>query len=137
MESLKVTQNMCASDMAVIRSALLMKENFSFSNNDEFAPERDSELLLASSSSHFSVHMKTCFNIQDEKMLKILKQLHLEDRETSIVGILSITADENRLSGYFCFDIIFKLSNMVLFDRKFLEKYLDFLLIQRKMNGHN
>ena len=56
--------------------------------------------------------------------------------ETSVMGISSITADENRLTGYFCWDTIFDLSNRVLFrnEIKFLEKCLDFAPIQRKIN---
>ena len=35
-------------------------------------------------------------------MLKILEELPSNNTETSVMGISSITADENRLTGYFC-----------------------------------
>ena len=49
-------------------------------------------------------------------MLKILEELHSSNRETPVIGISSITADENRLTGYFCSNTIFNLSNRVLSD---------------------
>ena len=50
------------------------------------------------------------------------------------MGTSSNTADENRLTGYFCLDTIFDLSNRVLSDNeiKVLEKSLDFAPIQGK-----
>ena len=52
------------------------------------------------------------------------------------MGMSSITADENRLTGYFCLNTIFNLSNRVLSDNeiKVLEKDLDFAPIQRRIN---
>ena len=69
-------------------------------------------------------------------MLRILEELHSSNRVTSVMGISSITANENRLTGYFCSDTIFNLSNRVLSDSeiKVLEKGLDFAPIQRKIN---
>ena len=51
------------------------------------------------------------------------------------MGISSIKADENRLTGYFCSYTIFNLSNRVLSDNeiKVLEKGLHFAPIQRKI----
>ena len=48
----------------------------------------------------------------------------------------SITTDEPRLSGYFCSETVFNLSNRVLSDAEIwvLEKGLDYAPIQRKMN---
>ena len=65
-------------------------------------------------------------------MVKILEELHSIKRETSVMGIISITGDESRLIGYFCLDTIFNLSNRVLSDNeiKALEKGLDFAPIQ-------
>ena len=56
--------------------------------------------------------------------------------ETSVTSISSSMASENRLTGYFCLDTIFDLSNRVLSDNeiKVLEKGLDFAPIQRKTN---
>ena len=50
------------------------------------------------------------------------------------MGISSITADENRLTGYFCLDTIINLSDKVFPDNeiKVLEEDLDFAHIQRK-----
>ena len=69
-------------------------------------------------------------------MVKILEELHSSNRETSVKGISSITADENRLAGYFCSDTIFNLSNRVLSNNEIrvLEKGLHFAPIQRKIN---
>ena len=91
---------------------------------------------MASSSSNSSIHQGNFFDAQDEEMLKILEELHSSNRETSVMGISSITVDENRLTGYFCSDTIFTLSNRVLSDNeiKALEKGLDFAPIQRKTN---
>ena len=52
------------------------------------------------------------------------------------MSISSITVDENTLTGYFCSDTIYNLSNRVLSDNeiKVLEKGLDFAPIQRKIN---
>ena len=52
------------------------------------------------------------------------------------MGISSIMSNENRLTGYFCSDTIFNLSNRVLSgtEIKVLEKGLDFPPIQRKIN---
>ena len=69
-------------------------------------------------------------------MLRMLEGMHLSNRETSVMGTSSITANEKRLTGYFCVDTIFSLSNRVLSDNeiKVLEKGLDFALMQRKIN---
>ena len=91
---------------------------------------------MVSNSSNLSIHQEKSFDAEDEEMLQILEELHSSNRETSVMGISSITADENRLTGYFCSDTIFNLSNRVLTDIeiKVLEKGLDFALIQRKIN---
>ena len=39
--------------------------------------------------------------LKDEEILKILEELHSSNRETSVMGISFITADENRLTGHF------------------------------------
>ena len=69
-------------------------------------------------------------------MVKILEELYSSNRETSVMGSSSITANENRLTGYCCSDTFFNLSNRVLSDNeiKVLEKGLDFAPIQRKIN---
>ena len=48
----------------------------------------------------------------------------------------SVTKDESRLSGYFCSETVFNLSNRVLSDAEIrvLEKRLDYAPIQRKIN---
>ena len=69
-------------------------------------------------------------------MVKNLEELHLCNTEASVLGISSITADENRLTGYFCSDTIFNVSNRFLSDNeiKVLQKGLEFSPIQIKTN---
>ena len=67
----------------------------------------------------------------------ILKNLLKELKERlTILFKLSIITDESRLSGYFCSETIFNLSNRVLSDAEIrvLEKGLDYAPIQRKIN---
>ena len=79
---------------------------------------------------------KKSFDAQDKEMVRILEELHWSNSETSVMGFSSITADENKFTGYFCLDTIFNLSNRVLSDNeiKVLEKGLDFSPLQRKIN---
>ena len=97
---------------------------------------RDSDSPVVSNSLNSSIHQENSFDAQDEEMLKILEKLHSSNRETSVMGISSITSDENRLTGYFCSDTIFNLSNRVLSDNKIkvLEKGLDFAPLHKKIN---
>ena len=120
--------------MAAIRSGLLTEENFSSAKFDTFPPVRDSNSSVVSNSSNSSIHLEKSFDAQDEEMLKILEVLlHSSNRETSVMGICSITANENSLTVYFCWDTIFNLSNSVLSDNeiKVFEKDLNFGPIQR------
>ena len=82
-----------------------------------------------------SINQVQSLDVQDEEKLQADK-LHSSNGETSVMGISSITAGENRLTGYFCLDTIFNLSNKVFPDNeiKVLEKGLDFAHIQRKTN---
>ena len=89
--------------MAVIRSALLADENCSSAKFDTFFPAGDSDSSMVSNSFNSSIHQGKSFDAQDEEMLKILEELHSSNRETSVMGISSIRADENRLTGYFWF----------------------------------
>ena len=91
---------------------------------------------MISNSSNSSIHQENPFDAPDEEMVKILEQLYSSNRETSFMGSSSITANENRLTGYCCSDTFFNLSNRVLSDNeiKVLEKGLDFAPIQRKIN---
>ena len=122
--------------MAAIRSALLTDENCSATKFGTFPPVRESDSSVVSNSSNSSIHQEKSFDPQDEEMVKILEELHSSNREISVMGISSITADENRLTGSFCLDTIFNLSNRALSDNeiKALEKSLDFAPIQRKIN---
>ena len=97
---------------------------------------RYSDSSVISNSSNLSIHQEKSFDAQDEEILQILEERHSSNRETSFMGISSITADENRLAGYFCSDSIFNLTNRVFSDNeiKFLEKGLDFSPTQRKIN---
>ena len=52
-------------------------------------------------------------------MLKILEELYLSKRNFTLVsGTPSITADENRLTGYFFSDTIFNFTNSVFSDNE-------------------
>ena len=61
-----------------------------------------SDSSVVSNSSSPSILQEKSFDAQDEEMLKILEELPSNNTETSVMGISSITADENRLTGYFC-----------------------------------
>ena len=87
--------------MVAIRSALLREENCSSTKFDALPPVRDSDSSVVSNSSNSSIHQEKSFDTQGEEMLKILEELHSSNRETSVIGISSITAEENRLTGYF------------------------------------
>ena len=105
-ETPKITQNEDVIDLAAIRSTLSMDEICSSAKFDTFPLVRDSDSSVVSNSSSFSVHQEKSFDAQDEEMLKILEELLSNNREISVMGISSITADENRLIGYFCSDTI-------------------------------
>ena len=105
-ETPKITQNEDVIDLAAIRSTLSMDEICSSAKFDTFPLVRDSDSSVVSNSSNSSVHQEKSFDAQDEEMLKILEELHSNNREISVMGISSITADENRLIGYFCSDTI-------------------------------
>ena len=79
-------------------------------------PVRNSDSSMVSNSLNSGIRQEKSFDAQDEEMLKILEELHSSYRETSVMGISFITAYENRLTGYFCSDTIFNLSNRVLSD---------------------
>ena len=79
-------------------------------------PVRNSDSSMVSNSLNSGIRQEKSFDAQDEEMLKILEELHSSYRETSVMGISSVTAYENRLTGYFCSDTIFNLSNRVLSD---------------------
>ena len=61
---------------------------------------------------------------------------HRNRLDTFIQQKNNFTTTDNRLSGYFCSETIFNLSNRVLTDTKIkvLEKGLDFAPIQKKLN---
>ena len=105
-ETPKITQNEDVIDLAAIRSTLSMDEICSSAKFDTFPLVRDSDSSVVSNSSNSSVHQERSFDAQDEEMLKILEELLSNNREISVMGISSITADENRLIGYFCSDTI-------------------------------
>ena len=86
---------------------------------------------------------------QDFEILNILEDLlkSSDDTEKQVKSVegktndsiqikTSITTDESRLSGYFCSETMFNLSNRVLSDAEIrvLEKGLDYAPIQTKMN---
>ena len=85
----------------------------------------------------------------DNEVLKVLNEflntsdeasvspnVHRNRLDTFIHQKKNVTTTDNRLSGYFCSETIFNLSNRVLTDTeiKVLEKGLDFAPIQKKLN---
>ena len=99
---------------------------------------RDLDSLVVFNSSNSSIYQKKYFDAPDEEMLKTFEVLNSSNRETSVMGISSITAEENVLEGYFTlvWILFFNLSNRALPDDeiKVLKKGLDFAPIQRKIN---
>ena len=71
-------------------------------------------------------------NTSDETSVSPIE--HRNKLDTFIQQKNNVTTTENRLSGYFCSETIFNLSNRVLADTeiKALEKGLDFAPIQKK-----
>ena len=67
-------------------------------------------------------------------MLSILEELQIYDHNLSLERSVNIRA--TRMTGYFCYETVFNLSDTVLTDIeiKILEKGLDFAPIQRKIN---
>ena len=70
---------------------------------------------------------------QDQELLSILEELQIPDHNLLFERSVNISA--TRITGYFCFDTVFTLSNRVLTDLEIqvLEKGLDFALIQKKL----
>ena len=96
-----------------------------------------------------SVNISAGLDEDDYKVLKILNEflntsdeasfspnVHRNRLDTFIHQKKNVTTTDNRLSGYFCSETIFNLSNRVLTDTeiKVLEKGLDFAPIQKKLN---
>ena len=86
---------------------------------------------------------------EDDEVLKILNEFLNTSGEASVSSNVhrnrldnfihkkkNVTTTDNRLSGYFCSETIFNLSNRVLTDTeiKVLEERLDFAPIQKKLN---
>ena len=67
--------------------------------------------------------------------MSILEELQIPDHNLLLERSVNISA--TRITGYFCSDTVFNLSDKVLTDLeiKVLEKGLDFAPIQRKING--
>ena len=106
----------------------------------------DTSVVQNSSS---SVNMSVGLDEDDNEVLKILNEflntsdeasvspnVHRNRLDTFIHQKKNVTTTDNRLSGYFCSETIFNLSNRVLTDTeiKVLEKGLDFAPIQKKLN---
>ena len=106
----------------------------------------DTSVVQNSSS---SVNISVGLHEDDNEVLKILNEflntsdeasvspnVHRNRLDTFIHQKKNVTTTDNRLSGYFCSETIFNLSNRVLTDTeiKVLEKGLDFAPIQKKLN---
>ena len=98
----------------------------------------DSSNSMNHSDFHTSEVQDKVFNAQDRGFLSVLEDLmnldnplHLQNK-----NINAKVTSESRIFGYFCSDTAFNLSHRVLTETeiKVLEKGLDYVLIQKKIN---
>ena len=99
-------------------------------------PERSADTSVSSNSSRSVCPeiSKNVLNSQDQELLSTLEELQISDHNIPLDRSVDIIT--TRITGYFCSDTVFNLSNRVLTDIeiKVLEKGLDFSPIQRKNN---
>ena len=125
-----------------------LAEASSFYEDPPSPPNLCTDTSVAQNSSS-SVNMSVGLDEDDNEVLKILNEflntsdeasvspnVHRNRLDTFIHQKKNVTTTDNRLSEYFCSEIIFNLSNRVLTDTemKGLEKGLDFAPIQKKLN---
>ena len=125
-----------------------LAEASSFSEDPPSPPNLFSDASAVQNSSS-SVNISEGLDEDDAEVLKILNEFlntsdeasvspneHRNRLDTFIQQKNNVTTTDNRLSGYFCSETIFNLSNRVLTDTeiKVLEKGLDFAPIQKKLN---
>ena len=125
-----------------------LPEASSFYEDPPSPPNLCSDKSVVQNSSS-TVNMSAGLDEDDNEVLKILNEflntsdeasvspnVHRNRLDTFIHQKKNVTTTDNRLSGYFCSETIFNLSNRVLTDTeiKVLEKGLDFAPIQKKLN---
>ena len=119
-----------------IMSDLLEEERRNSYKISTTPPERSADTSVSSNSSQSvcSEISKDMLNSQDQELLSILEELQTSDHNLPPERSVNISA--TRITGYFCSDTVFNLSNRVLTDIeiKVLEKGLDLASIQRKIN---
>ena len=119
-----------------IMSNLLEEEQRNSFKISTTPPERSADTSVSSYSSQSVCPdiSKDVLNSQDQELLSILEELQISDHNLPLERSVDISA--TRITGYFCSDTVFNLSNRVLIDIeiKILEKGLDFAPIQRKIN---
>ena len=117
-----------------------LAEDSSFSDNPPSRPNLCTDTSVIQNSS-ISVTTSEGLYEDDNEVLKILNEflntsdeasvspnLHRNRLDTFIHQKNNVTTTDNRLSGHFCSETIFNVSNRVL------EKGLDFAPIQKKLN---
>ena len=113
----------------------LMNDESNNSSSIEITPPRlssnSAEMLNSSNSLENSTPQSLGLTSQDRELVSILDEL----QNVSVTGPSNNT-DSTRLTGYFCSETVFNLSNRVLSDAeiKVLEKGLDYAPIQNKIN---
>ena len=119
-----------------IMSNLLEEEQHNSYKISTTPPERSADTSVSSNSSQSVCPEigKDMLDSQDQELLPILEELQISDHNLPLESSVKINA--TRITGYFCSDTVFNLSNRVLTDIeiKVLEKGLDLASIQRKIN---
>ena len=120
-----------------IISNLLKEEQRNSYRISTTLPERCANISVSSNFSQ-SVCLeigKDMLDSQDQELLSILEESQIFDHNLPLERSVKISA--TRITSYFCSNIVLNLINRVLtdIDIKVLEKSLDFVPIQRKING--
>ena len=129
-----------SADLEAIKKTLLSAEASKFSKVSNTPPDvcaykslsHNSSNLVSGTAETEAVMLST----QDMEVLEILEELE-SNANTKFTGYKDkYNTDDSRMKGYFCSDTVCNLSNKVLTEDeiKVLEKGLDFVSIQRKVN---
>ena len=127
-------------DLEAIKKNLLSAEGSKFSKVSNTPPNICVDTSLSHNSSDFVPETteteSVLLSTQDMEVLEILEELE-NNANANFTGCEhKYNTDDSRMKGYFCSDTVFNLSNKVLTEDeiKVLEKGLDFVPIQRKVN---
>ena len=121
-------------DFEAIKRDLLSGENSSKTSNKPPVICTNTTVVQESYDVNMSSNIRLS-STQDMKLLEILEELQNSNEIISSDSSCDVIPDK-RLIGYFCSDTIFNLSDRVLSESeiKVLEKGLDFVPFQRKLN---